>query len=281
MSVLEDFLNSMIPYLNMTVEDLIIAMILATIIALVLWIVVLWFVKRTLDRSKVPPLMTDLINRVTKILLYISILMIFMSSLGFNVSALLVSISVVVGLVLAFGLQETINNFINGVMIAVNRPIEKGEYVTITGMFGKVEQVEMMYTRLITPDNKLIVIPNGLVWGQAIINNTRMGTRRVEVDVGIPYDSDFGAAMESVIAMMKRHPKVLEDPEPEIYMKALGDSAVVIQLRPWVDPDDYWPVSHDMRVAVVDTLSEVGITVPFPQLDLHVRDTPDNAPVTG
>lgn len=212
--------------------------------------------------------------------LYVAILMIFMSSLGFDVSALLVSISVIVGLVLAFGMQETITNFINGIMIAVNRPIEKGEYVTITGMFGKVEQVEMMYTRLITPDNKLIVIPNGLVWGQAIINNTRMGTRRVEIDVGIPYDSDFGAAMESVIAMMKRHPMVLEDPEPEIFMKELDDSSVVIQLRPWVDTDDVWPVSHDMRLAVVDTLSEVGINVPFPQLDLHVRDTPGNAPVT-
>jgi small-conductance mechanosensitive channel len=280
MSALEDFLNWTIPYLNITVGEFIIACIVTAIIALVLWVVVLWFVRRFLERSKVPPLMTDLINRITKMVLYVAILMIFMSSLGFDVSALLVSISVIVGLVLAFGMQETITNFINGIMIAVNRPIEKGEYVTITGMFGKVEQVEMMYTRLITPDNKLIVIPNGLVWGQAIINNTRMGTRRVEIDVGIPYDSDFGAAMESVIAMMKRHPMVLEDPEPEIFMKELDDSSVVIQLRPWVDTDDVWPVSHDMRLAVVDTLSEVGINVPFPQLDLHVRDTPGNAPVT-
>jgi small-conductance mechanosensitive channel len=280
MSALEDFLNWTIPYLNMTVGEFIIALILTLIIAVVLFVVVLRLVRRSLERAKVPPLLTDLFVRITKMALGLVVLITFMSLIGFDVSSLVIASAAIIGLVLAFGMSETINNFINGIMIAVNRPIEKGEYVTVTGMEGTVEQVEMMYTRLITLDNKLIVIPNGKVWGEPIVNMSRLGIRRLEIDVGIPYDSDFGTAMESLITMMKHHPKVLKDPEPTIFMKELDDSSVVIQLWPWVDSSEYYPVTHDIRLAVVDTLAEVGIIVPFPQLDLHLKDTPHGAAVT-
>ena len=280
MSALEDFLNWTIPYLNITIGEFIIACIVTAIFALIMFHVVLRLIKRAMERANFPPLLNELFARLLKIVFIVIILITFIGLIGFDTSSLILASAAIIGLVLAFGMSETVNNFINGVMIAVNRPIEKGEYVIVNGHEGTVDDVAMMFTRLITMDSKLVIIPNGKVWGEAIVNYSRLGVRRVDVDVGIPYGSDAGAAMEAALKMMRKHPKVIDDPEPEIFMKELDDSAMVISLRPWSKVEDYWTVAHDVRTEIVNTLDEIGITIPFPQLDLHVIDTPSNAPVT-
>ncbi len=280
MSALEDFLSWNIPYLNVTIGEFIIALIITAVIALIMFYVVLRFIRRAMVRANFPPLLNELFARLLKIVFLLIILLAFLSLIGFDTSSLVLASAAIIGLVLAFGLSETVNNFINGVMIAVNRPIEKDEYVIVNGYEGTVDDVAMMFTRLITLDHKLVIIPNGKVWGEAIVNFSRLGIRRVDVDVGIPYRSDAGAAMESALAMMRNHPKVLEDPEPEIFMKELDDSAMVLSLRPWSKVEDYWTVAHDVRTQIVKTLDDIGITVPFPQLDVHVKDAPRHAPVT-
>ncbi len=280
MSALEDFLNWTIPYLKITVGEFIIACIVTAIFALIMFHVVLRLIKRAMERAKFPPLLNELFARLLRIVFIVIILITFIGLIGFDTSSLILASAAIIGLVLAFGMSETVNNFINGVMIAVNRPIEKGEYVIVNGHEGTVDDVAMMFTKLITMDSKLVIIPNGKVWGEAIVNYSRLGVRRVDVDVGIPYGSDAGAAMEAALKMMRKHPKVLDDPEPEIFMKELDDSAMVVSLRPWSKVEDYWTVAHDVRTEIVKTLDDIGITVPFPQLDLHVIDTPNNAPVT-
>lgn len=280
MSALEDFLNWTIPYLNITVGEFIIACIVTAIFALIMFHVVLRFIRRAMERAEFPPLLNELLSRLLKITFYVIILITFIGLIGFDTSSLIIACAAIIGLVLAFGMSETVNNFINGVMIAVNRPIEKGEYVIVNGHEGTVDDVAMMFTQLITMDSKLVIIPNGKVWGEAIVNYSRIGVRRVDVDVGIPYGSDAGAAMEAALKLMRKHPKVIDDPEPEIFMKELDDSAMVISLRPWSKVEDYWTVAHDIRTQIVNTLDEIGIIIPFPQLDLHVIDTPSNAPVT-
>ena len=277
-STLEDFLNWNIPYLNVTVEDFIIAVIITMIVALVLFYVVLRIIRKSMDRAKFPPLLSDLFARLIKMIFLLVIILVFLSLIGFDISSMVLAFSAIIGLVLAFGMSETVNNFINGVMIAVNRPIEKGEYVIINGHEGTVDDVAMMFTKLITMDNKLVIIPNGKVWGEAIVNFSRLGIRRVEVDFGVAYGSDIGAAMEAALVMMRKHPKVLDEPEPEIFMKDLDDSAIVLQLRPWCSVKDYWPVTHDVRTAVMKTLKETGITIPFPQLDVHMKQGGGGSP---
>jgi len=178
-------------------------------------------------------------------------------------------------------MSETMNNFFSGMAIAVNRPIEKGEYVTIDGMTGNVEEVAMMFTKLVTLENNLIIIPNGKVWGQAIINYERKGLRRVDINVNVPYTADIRAAVKVSVEMMKEHPMVLEEPAPAVFMNDLDDSAVQVQLRPWVSIEHYWPVANDMRLNVIDALKEVGIRVPFPQLDVHIRDSHQGAPISA
>ena len=279
-SALEDFLSWNIPYLNVSIGEFIIALIITAVIALIMFYGVLRFIRRAMERANFPPLLNELFARLLKIVFLLVILLVFLGLIGFDTSSLVLASAAIIGLVLAFGLSETVNNFINGVMIAVNRPIEKDEYVIVNGYEGTVDDVAMMFTRLITLDHKLVIIPNGKVWGEAIVNFSRLGIRRVDVDVGIPYRSDAGAAMESALAMMSNHPKVLKDPEPEIFMKELDDSAMVLSLRPWSKVEDYWTVAHDVRTQIVKTFDDIGITVPFPQLDVHVKDAPRHAPVT-
>jgi len=280
MSAIEDFLNWTIPYLNITVGEFFIACIVTAIFALIMFFVVLRLIRRAMERANFPPLLNALFARLLKFVFIIIILITFIGLIGFDTSSLILASAAIIGLVLAFGMSETVNNFINGVMIAVNRPIEKGEYVVVYGHEGTVEDVAMMFTKLITMDSKLVIIPNGKVWGDAIVNYSRIGVRRVDVDVGIPYGSDTGAAMAAAVDLMRDHPKVLDDPEPEIFMKELDDSAIVVSLRPWSKVEDYWTVAHDVRTQIVKTLDDIGINIPFPQLDLHVIDTPKNAPVT-
>jgi small-conductance mechanosensitive channel len=281
LSTIGDILNGNIPYLNVSVGEFIIAVIITVIVALVLFYVVLGIIRRSMERANFPPLLNNLFAKLIRMVIMLVVLLVFLSLIGFDTSSLVMAFSAIIGLVLAFGMSETVNNFVNGVMIAVNRPIEKDEYVIINGYEGTVDDVAMMFTRLITVDNKLVIIPNGKVWGEAIVNFSRLGIRRVEVDVSVAYGSDTGAVMEAALVMMRKHPLVIKEPEPAVFMKDLDDSAIVMQLRPWCASGDYWPVTNDVRTAIVNTLKETGITIPFPQMDVHIKETPGGGPMSA
>ena len=280
LSTLDDILNWTIPYLNVTVSEFIIAVLITLVLAIVLFFVVLRMLRGTMERSRIPPLLTDLLVRITRLILGVAVLLAFLSLIGFNISSLILASAAIFGLILGFGMSETMNNFFSGIAIAVNRPIEKGEYVTIDGMSGNVEEVAMMFTKLVTLENNLIIIPNGKVWGQAIINYERKGLRRVDINVNVPYSADIREAVRASIEMMKEHPMILSDPEPAVFMNDLDESSVQVQLRPWVSIEHYWPVANDMRLNILDALKEVGIKVPFPQLDVHIKGSHKGAPIS-
>jgi small-conductance mechanosensitive channel len=167
-------------------------------------------------------------------------------------------------------MSDTTNNFFAGVWIAMIRPFRMAEVVEVAGHTGKITGVGIMVTEMLQPDNVLITIPNRNVWGSSVVNYSRMPKRRVNTDVGIGYGSDVPKAYEVGMSIMKEHPKVLEDPAPSIYMTALADSSVNLQLRPWAMNADYWDVLHDMRKALHDQLPAAGIEIPFPQMDVHI-----------
>ncbi len=278
MSTLEDILNWTIPYLNVQVGDFIIIVIITVVLAAILFLVGMGTIRGLLRRVKAPPLLTEMMLRIVRAVFGFVVLVVFLSLIGFNVTSLILAFATVIGLIVGFGMQETMNNFFGGVFIAINRPIEKGELVTVNSMTGTVEDVTMMYTRLTTFDNELLIIPNGKVWGEPIVNKVRKGVRRVDVNVAVPYESDLRAAVQATVRMMRENPRVREDPEPSVYMAELDDSCVKIQLRPWTEADDYWTLAGEMRQGALDALGEVGIKVPFPQLDIHVKDGPGGTP---
>ena len=267
---LQEILDWEIPFLNSTILEFAIAVIVTVIIAIVMFSVVLRMVRKALEKAGLPPLLTGLLTRVVRILLMLVVLLIFLSLIGFDISSIVLALSAIIGLMLAFGMSDSTNNFFAGVWIAMIRPFRMGEVVEVAGYTGKIVAVGIMVTEILQADNVYITIPNRSVWGSAIVNYSRMPKRRVNTDVGIAYGSDVPKAYDVAMRIMKEHPKVLEDPAPSIYMTALADSSVNLQLRPWVMNADYWDVLHDMRKALHDELPKAGVEIPFPQMDVHV-----------
>jgi small conductance mechanosensitive channel len=269
-----------IPYIDISIQSLLVALIITVIAALVLVWGVLPIIRRALEKAKLPPLLAGLFARIIRILMFIVVLLIFLASIGIDVSSLVLALSAILGLAFAFGMSDSMNNFFAGVWIAMIRPFRKDEVVEVAGHTGKVRAVGIMITEIITPDNIYIAIPNRQVWGEAVKNYTRMPIRRVNTDVGIAYGSDVKAAYDLAMELMREHELVLDNPAPSIYMTALADSSVNLQLRPWTKTENYWQVLHDMRIALHDRLPEVGINIPFPQLDVHMIPV-SGAPVPG
>ena len=264
-------LNDTIPYTNMEWIQLIVALAILLIGFLVIKIT-MRVLRGILERTRLPRLLVDFLLRVLNVLLYVVLLLAFLGALGFEVGSALLALSAIIGLVLGFGLQDTMMNFFSGVWLALVRPIEKDEWVFVNGFSGRINAIGIMSTEMITADNVYITLPNKTVWGSPITNNSRMPTRRVDVSVGISYSGDINKAINVAMDLMSRHPKVLKDPAPAVAFTSLGDSAVSIVLRAWTNNGDYWDVMGDMTKGVVEAFNKEGIEIPFPQLDVHTKD---------
>ncbi|KXS37607.1 MAG: MscS mechanosensitive ion channel [Methanohalophilus sp. T328-1] len=226
--------------------------------------------KDSISRTKLPSLVIDFLARFFSILLYVIVILATLSTLNFDVGPVVLGLSAVIGLILGFGMQDTLTNLGAGIWIAALRPIDKNEYVEINGISGTVSGVGIMATELLAPDNKFITVPNKLVWGNPIINATRLPTRRTSVDVGISYSSNIDRAIEIAIETMKSHSKVLSDPAPAVMTTELADSSVNLQLRAWTKTEDFWNVKKELTENIFKAYREFGIEIPFPQLDVHL-----------
>ena len=198
-------------------------------------------------------------------------LLIVLSALGIDVSPLFALIGGA-SFILAFAFQDTLGNLASGMMIMVNRPFDQGDYVDIGGTSGTVKSVSIVTTTVITPDNQVIVIPNKNVWGNVITNVTASDTRRVDLVFGISYDDSIPDAAKLIEEVVREHPLVLDDPEPMIRVNELAGSSVNFICRPWANTADYWVVYWDLTQQVKERFDRAGITIPYPQQDIHVRN---------
>ena len=176
--------------------------------------------------------------------------------------------------VAAFAMQSTLSNFAAGLMIMIYRPFDVGNVVTVGGVTGKVQAMNMVSTTLLTGDNQVIVVPNSNVWGSIITNINVSDTRRVDLVFGIGYDDDEDAAARILEEVVAAHPLVLKEPEPVIKLNELADSSVNFICRPWTKTADYWTVYWDVTRQVKERFDQAGISIPFPQREVHVRSEP-------
>ncbi|MBD3367012.1 MAG: mechanosensitive ion channel [Candidatus Eisenbacteria bacterium] len=258
-----------IPHTNVTMLQVLTAAIVLIVGLIVARIIVAVF-KRSLRRSNLSEVLIEFLGRFFGALLYVLVILVVLSTLGVTVGSVLLSLSAVVGLILGFGMQDTVNNLASGTWIAALRPIDIGEYVEVNGISGTVSGVGIMATELKTPDNKFITIPNAQVWGSAITNYTRMDTRRVDVSFGITYGDSVDKAYEVAMNLMKSHDLVLDDPEPAVLVTELGDSSVNLAMRAWAKTENYWPVKIALTQAIYEAVPQAGLSMPFPQLDVHM-----------
>ncbi len=174
------------------------------------------------------------------------------------------------GFVLGFALGDTLSNIAAGVMIAVTKPFRSGHFVNVNGEDGIIKTVGISVTELDTPDNKHIIIPNKSVWGNNIINYTHNPVRRIDIETGVGYDDDLDLAIKTSLKVLRSHPKVLDDPAPQTFIKSMDDSSVALTVRPWVNTDDYWPVFFDLQKALKEAYDDAGLNIPYPQMDVHL-----------
>jgi small conductance mechanosensitive channel len=191
-----------------------------------------------------------------------------LTTLEINVGPLLAVIGAA-GFVVAFALQDSLGNFASGILILLFRPFDVGDLVEIGGIQGQVKSVNLLSVQISTPDNQMVIVPNNSVWGSSIINITGSATRRIDLIFGISYDDDIDKAQHIMEEIVSSHNLVLKDPEPVIQVHELADSSVNFVCRPWVKTEDYWNVYWDITRAVKQRFDKEGISIPYPQQDVH------------
>lgn len=181
------------------------------------------------------------------------------------------------GLAVGLALQGTLSNVAAGVMLLFLRPFKVGDFVEAGGASGTVKEVGLFNTELATPDNVYIVVPNSAIFSQDISNYSRYATRRLDIAVGVAYDVDLNKAMSVLTATLEADGRALPEPAPQVMVMELGDSAITLNLRFWVNAADLWPCKWAMNKAVKEALDAAGIEIPFPQRVLHMKAEPPAA----
>ena len=197
--------------------------------------------------------------------------LIALGQIGIHLGPVLAGLGVA-GLIVGFALQDTLSNFASGLMILIYRPYDVGDSIEAGGVSGKVQRMNLVSTTVMTFDNQKLIVPNNNMWGGVIRNVNAAPTRRVDLVFGISYDDDIGEAEELLKNIVDNHELVLKDPEPAIKLHKLGESSVDFIVRPWVNAPDYWTVYWDVTRAVKDGFTQAGITIPYPQRDIHLYE---------
>jgi len=201
-------------------------------------------------------------------------LLIAISAMGINVGPLLALITAT-GFVIGFALQGTLSNFASGMLMLIYRPFDIGDAVEAGGVSGSVTAMNLMTTHIRTWDNQAMIVPNNQIWGNVITNITGVDKRRVDMVFGIGYGDSIEKAEEVLKRVVANHPKVLKQPEPVIKVHELADSSVNFVVRPWVLPSDYWAVYWDITRQVKEEFDKAGVSIPFPQRDVHLYQEED------
>ena len=223
---------------------------------------------RALHRSKLDPTMFTIIRTIMRVLLIAIVLLIAASSLGIDVTSLVALLSVV-SLAISLAVQNTLANVIGSITLLVNHPMHIGDYVEIGAESGTVEEIGMVYTRIVTPDGRRIYIPNSDAASARICNYSAEGKRRIDLVVTASYGDDTELVKKTLLAVAAQY-DYLEGTQPEAYVTELSDSSVQYTLRVWVKESDYWPTRYAMLEAVKRAFDAAGISIPFPQMDVHL-----------
>ncbi len=233
-------------------------------------IIVAKFTKFTFSKSRrFSTLLRNFIVLSTRRLVLFIGFFVGLSALEVNLAPLLAVIGAT-GFVIAFALQNSLSNFASGILMLMYRPFDLGDLINVAGVLGTVESMNLLSTQLRTPDNQLVIVPNNSVWGDVIINVTGITNRRVDLVFGIGYSDDIDKAQKVLETIVADNAMVLKNPEAIIKLHELADSSVNFICRPWVKPCDYWDVYWDITKEVKRQFDAAGISIPFPQQDVHL-----------
>ncbi len=227
------------------------------------------FTNKLLRRSKVDETLIGFLGNIVYALALTLVIIASLSKLGINTTSL-AAVLAAAGLAIGLSLQGSLSNFAAGVMLISFRPFKKGDYVEAAGSAGTVDDISIFTTTLKTPDNRVLIVPNKNILDNNIINYSTMDTRRVDMVFGIGYDDDLKKAKTILMEELENDDRVLSDPAPVVVVGELADSSVNFLVRPWTKSEDYWATKWDLTERIKLRFDAEGISIPFPQRDLHV-----------
>lgn len=230
---------------------------------------------KSLRKAAVPvtSLMEDMLISMTGRVIMLVGLLIALGQLGISLAPILAGLGVA-GFIVGFAMQDTLSNFAAGMMILIYRPYDVGDLIEAAGVSGQVKRMNLVSTTVATLDNQTLIVPNSKIWGDVIRNVTAQKIRRVDMTFGIGYRDDIEHAERVLKDILAQHPKVLGEPESTVRLHRLNESSVDFIVRPWVLTADYWDVYWDVTRAVKTRFDAEGISIPFPQRDIHLHQVP-------
>ena len=247
------------------------------LLAIVVFLVGRWIVRRLnkllakiLEKRHVEASLSTFVKSLVNITLTLLLIIVVIGVLGIETSSF-IALFASAGVAIGMALSGTLQNFAGGVMILLFKPFKVGDTIEAQGQSGTVREIQIFNTILATPDNKIIIIPNGGLSTGLMKNYSREATRRVDWEFGIAYGDDYTKAKAVIARLLDADGRVLKDPAYFIALTSLGESSVNIVVRAWVNAGDYWGVYFDMNEKVYKTFAEENLNIPFPQLDVHLH----------
>jgi len=227
---------------------------------------------RTSDKlNKLDVSLRSFLGSFSKIIMYIVLVITIAMILGVPATSF-ITILASCGVAIGLALQGSLSNFAGGLMILFFKPFKVGDFIEASGETGTVAEISVVYTELLTVDNKRITIPNGALTNSVIKNYSSEELRRVDLTFSVAYDSDDAKVKDLISEIVSAHPCALRDPEPFVRMSAHSDSALAYTVRVWCKNSDYWTVYFDILEGVKASFDRNGITIPFPQMDIHINN---------
>jgi small conductance mechanosensitive channel len=258
-------------------QDLILSFSLKLVVAVLIFYVGRWValgVSRLIGKAlllrHVDRAVVSFLSSIAYAGVLIAFALIALSHLGIQTASFLAILGAA-GLAIALALQGSLSNFASGVLIIVFRPFKSGDFVEVAGISGVVQRIDIFQTIFKTVDNKKIIVPNSQITGGPITNYSAEQTRRIDLVIGISYDSDLRLAKQILQEIVSADSRIHAEPAPIIAVSALADSSVQLVLRPWVDSANYWPVHWDLLEQIKLRFDAAGIEIPFPQMSLHMK----------
>lgn len=222
-----------------------------------------------MKKKSVDPEVNSFVCSLIYVTLLVFVIIAALAQVGIQTTSLIAVLGAA-SLAIGLALQGSLANFAAGVLLIIFRPFKVGDYVECAGTAGTVDEMQIFTTQLKSPDNKKIIIPNSKLLGDIITNYSAKETRRVDLVIGVSYGDDLQKVEEVLRDVVSKHGKVLPDPEPTVAVLQLADSSVNFAVRPWVKTGDYWSVYFDLTKCIKLRLDAEGISIPFPQRDVHL-----------
>lgn len=260
-------LSEFIPLIISTATTLLVGIIIIILIRIL--------AQRVLEKRNLDPSVQIFILNITKWVLRTLLFVTIISKLGVQTSGI-VAIIGAAGLAIGLALQGSLANFAGSVLILLFKPFKTGDYIAAaSGVEGTVKVIDLFHTRLITPQNQLIVVPNGELSNGNIINYSAFDTRRTWFNIRIPYDANLQEVKNTLLKVAEAHPLALKDPAPQIFVSSLDKDAVIVSVRVWAKSSDYWTMIEELMMECKQTLFKAGINIPYPQVRILQEENED------